>query len=350
MGFNLTNEKIKDTYEQLLQVSGSTIVDGTGSVAPVTITSASHAGFAISASYAENAGDFDTSSLVTNTTFTAYTSSTATSTSASVADLQTQINALEAGSGSAEWSLITGKPAGLVSSSAQIADDISGSFTSTSASIASDIQTNKSNISTNTTDISTLTGETSSYAVKTSNNTFTGTQTFDNISVNGTASIGFLESVTGSAKIVGDAFVQVNTDTPALRYAGLKVVDSGSTDATASFIWDSLNNDFFYEYENDDTDYGVFLIGPEYGTKGSPTYNASNKLVKGTGGHHLEDSSITDTGTSVSMSAPLTASGFQGDLDGTATSASYAVTASHLIGGGTPIVTGKHELSYYYRN
>jgi len=78
-------------------------------------------------------------------------------------------------------------------------------------------------------------------------------------------------------------------------------------------IWDSETNDWFYEYEGDDTDHGIFLIGPEYGTKGSPTYNANNKLVKGTGGHHIVDSNITDDGTSVTVSTSLTASAFSGD-------------------------------------
>ena len=352
--YNLTSQKIKDTYEQLVQVSGSALVDGTGSLV-------------------------DTLDYVTNPTFTAYTSSTATSTSASVADLQTQINALEAGSGSADWDLITNKPAGLVSGSAQLASDISGSFTSTSASLAADIATNKANIATNVSDISTNTGNistntgnistntgnistnttniatqtsrvdslvsaTSSYAVKNSDNTFTGTQTFNNITVNGTGSFAYIQSVTGSAKIIGDAFIQLNTDTPAQRYAGLQVVDSGSTADTASLIWDSQTNDWFYEYEGDDpTDHGVLLFGPEYGTKGSPIYPTNNVLQKGDGGHHLVDSSITDTGTSVSMSAPLTASGFQGDLDGTATSASFAITASYALnaaGGGGGLETG----------
>ena len=345
--YNLTSQKIKDTYEQLVQVSGSALVDGTGSLV-------------------------DTLDYVTNPTFTAYTSSTATSTSASVADLQTQINALEAGSGSADWDLITNKPAGLVSGSAQLASDISGSFTSTSASLAADIATNKANIATNVSDISTNTGNistntgnistnttdiatqtsrvdslvsaTSSYAVKNSDNIFTGTQTFDNITVNGTGSFAYIQSVTGSAKIIGDAFIQLNTDTPAQRYAGVQVVDSGSTADTSSLIWDSQTNDWFYEYEGDDpTDHGVLLFGPEYGTKGSPIYPTNNVLQKGDGGHHLVDSSITDTGTSVSMSAPLTASGFQGDLDGTATSASFAITASYALnaaGGGGGLETG----------
>lgn len=379
--FNLTNQQIKDTYEQLAQIgTSSLLLDGTGSIVDNLTITASHATFAESATL----------------------------------------------------------PSGILSSSAQIADDISGSFTSTSASLAGDIATNAS-------DISTLTGDTSSYAVKTSN-TFTGNQTLsnpngnqtisfggtnpivikgspdfittfenggidlgqneltglssvsgsvfklsangsnrfridsrqgngvleltsndeiivemindsdgsqyvdfkvpvtasnalissdlavsNNLTVNGTASFGYLQSVTGSAKIVGDAFIQLNTDTPSLRYAGLQVIDSGSTSNTSSFIWDSETNDWFYEYEGDATDHGIFLIGPEYGTKGTPTYNASNKLVKGTGGHHIVDSNITDDGTSVTVSTSLTASGFQGDLTGTASFATNALTASYAL-------------------
>ena len=302
MGFNLTNEKIKDTYEQLVQVSGSALVDGEGNDISVLVTSASHA---VTASYAENASS--EWNEITNKPSGLVSSSAQT-----IANLP---SGTVSGSSQVDYNSISNVPSGILSSSAQIADDISGSFTSTSASIATDIagnvssiSTNASNISTNTTDISTLTGETSSYAVKTSDNTFTGTQTFNDIAVNGTASISVLQSITGSAKIVGDAFIQLNTDTPALRYAGLQVVDSGSTFSTSSIIWDSETNDWFYEYEGDATDHGVFLIGPEYGTKGSPTYLTNNTIPKGDGGHHLNDSNIVDDGTNVTISTPLSAS------------------------------------------
>ena len=294
--FNLTNQKIKDTYEQLAQIgTSSLLLDGTGSIVTSLSITASHATFAdnailpdgvVSSSAQLPQIQINSSSISTNTT---------------------AIATLELGSGSAEWSLITGIPEGLVSSSAQIATDISGAFTSTSASIATDVATNKvdistnttnistntSNISTNTSDIATLTGETSSYAKTNVNNTFTGLQTFNDIAVNGTASISVLQSVTGSAKIIGDAFIQLNTDTPSQRYAGLQVVDSGSTADTSSLIWDSETNDWFYEYEGDDpTDHGVLLFGPEYGTKGSPTYLTNNTIPKGDGGHHLNDNNF----------------------------------------------------------
>ena len=289
MGYNLTTERIQDTFQQLLQISGSSILDGTGSIAAVSITSASHAEYAITASYALNGGG-----------------------------------------GSATWP-VSGTPSGLVSSSAQIGTDISGAFTSTSASLAAGIATNKSdiatklatstftsysssvstrlttdeaNITTNASGITSLTSATSSYAVKSSNNSFSGTQTFDNIAVNGTASIGYLQSVTGSAKVIGDAYIILNNDTPAQRYAGVVVQDSGSTNNTASFEFDGQTNDWFYEYTNDGgatTEHGVVMFGPEYSTKGSHVYPTANTLVKGNGGHHLEDSSITDDGTIVTI-------------------------------------------------
>lgn len=169
------------------------------------------------------------------------------------------------------------------------------------------------------------------------NNTFTGTnQTFTNIIVNGTGSFAYFQSVTGSAKIIGDAFIILNNDTPSERYAGVKVYDSGSANTTASLEFDGLTNDWFYEYSDDGgatTDHGVVLFGPEYATKGSPTYPTNNRIQKGTGTHHLADSSITDNGTTISTSLPLTStqitasSGFKGNLvgnvTGTATTASY---------------------------
>lgn len=142
------------------------------------------------------------------------------------------------------------------------------------------------------------------------------------------ASIGFLQSVTGSAKIIGDAFIILNSGTPTERYAGIKVEDSGSV-STASLQFDSQLNDWFYEYQGDDpTDYGVVMFGPEFATKGSPTYLTSNTIPKGDGGHHLNDSSIVDNGVNVTTTLPISGSGgFIGDLTG---NADTATTASNV--------------------
>jgi hypothetical protein len=164
------------------------------------------------------------------------------------------------------------------------------------------------------------TGSLSSY-IFTQNNTFTGTQTFNNIAVNGTASIAFLESVTGSAKIIGDAFIILNNDTPAERYAGIIVLDSGSAGVSASFQYDGVTNDWFYEYTGSDPlNFGVALFGPEYGTKGSPTYLTNNRLPKGDGGHHLNDSNISDDGSTVSINS------------------NTQITGSLLVNGNAPLI------------
>jgi hypothetical protein len=63
--------------------------------------------------------------------------------------------------------LAVGGGGGLLSSSAQIASDISGAFTALSGGFSTRITTNETNIGTNTTNIGTLTAATSSYALAT---------------------------------------------------------------------------------------------------------------------------------------------------------------------------------------
>jgi hypothetical protein len=154
--------------------------------------------------------------------------------------------------------------------------------------------------------------DTLGFAFTGSDNTFTGTQNFNNISVSGTGSFAYLESITGSAKIVGDAFIILNNDTPTQRYAGIAVQDSGSAGVTASFQFDGSTNDWFYEYSDDGgvtTDHGVALFGPEYNTIGTPTYNTTNTILKSDGGHHVLDSNITDTGTQITLGSNTTVNG-----------------------------------------
>ena len=178
MGFDLTNERIQDTYQQLVQVSGSTLVNGTGSAIPFTVPTAS---YAITASFALNAGDIDTGSLVTNATFNAYTSSNDTAVEGKLetstfnsytSSTDTKIDNLTA----ATSSYLTELPNGVISSSAQVEyDSITGvpsgivsSSTQTIANIAG------GTIAPDTINVSTL-------------------------SVSGTASVAYLESITGSA-------------------------------------------------------------------------------------------------------------------------------------------------------
>ena len=144
------------------------------------------------------------------------------------------------------------------------------------------------------------------------NQTIGGTKTFDNVIVNGTGSFAYLESVTGSAKIIGDAYIVLNNNTPTERYAGVKVYDSGSLGVTSSLEFDGDTNDWFYEYSDDGgvtAEHGVVMFGPEYNTKGAPTYNTSNTILKSNGGHHTLDSNITDNGSLITLGSNTTVSG-----------------------------------------
>jgi hypothetical protein len=148
------------------------------------------------------------------------------------------------------------------------------------------------------------------YVTLDTDQTISGEKTFNNIIVNGTGSFAYIESIGGTAKIIGDAFVVVNTSTPTSRYAGLSVYDSGSTLSTASFYFDGETNDWGYEYSSSaGIDYAVTIFGPEYSTKGTPTYLTSNRIPKAVDNHHLNDSNISDSGTLITLGSNTTVSG-----------------------------------------
>ena len=152
----------------------------------------------------------------------------------------------------------------------------------------------------------------SRYLNLTGDETVGGTVTFTDIVVNGTGSFAYITSVTGSAKIIGDNYIVLNNDTPTQRFAGMAVYDSGSAGTTASLEFDGQTNDWFYEYSSDGgvtTDHGVVIFGPEYSTKGSPTYLTNNKIPKSVGSHHLNDSNITDSGTLITLGSNSVVSG-----------------------------------------
>jgi hypothetical protein len=217
-------------------------------------------------------------------------------------------------------------------SSSNSATSISSSYslTSTSSSFATSAQTATSaSFATNATSAATA-------SFLPSNTNLNVASISASTAVFQSASIGYLQTITGSVVNIGDSFIVLNTS-DVTRYAGIKVEDSGSStpqNYTASFQFDSQTNDWFYEYSGSDpTNFGVAMFGPEYNTIGSPTYLTNNRLSKGNGGHHLNDSTITDNGTNVTFTTPIAgteisaSTGFLGNLTGTAsfaTSASYA--------------------------
>ena len=177
-----------------------------------------------------------------------------------------------------------------------------------------------------------------------SDQTINGTKTFNDIVVNGTGSFAYITSVTGDAKIIGDAFIYLNNDTPTQRYAGLVVLDSGSANTTASFYFDGQTNDWGYEYSSSvGVDYAVTIFGPEYTTKGNPTYLTTNRIPKAVDNHHLNDSNISDDGTTITLDSNVQ---LNGDLNLTGgISGLNIVSGSDQILGGTGIVSSSAQVT-----
>jgi hypothetical protein len=148
------------------------------------------------------------------------------------------------------------------------------------------------------------------------------------------ASIGYLQTVTGSATIIGSQYVIVNADSPTARFAGLKVYDSGSG-LTGSFEWDSVDDNWI-QVETGGSSAGM-LTGAS-GSKGSETYPTANTLLKGTGNHTVVDSSITDSGTFVNIQNPTRIAG-DSNITG-----SFGITGSLKANGNTQ-VTGSLDVT-----
>ena len=157
----------------------------------------------------------------------------------------------------------------------------------------------------------------------------------NNLTVGGTASFGYVQTISGSAVIIGEEYIILNTQTPAARFAGLQIYDSGSN-STSSIVWDSLNNKFIYSNASGSSYLGGgFMAGPRNtGSLGQEAFPTLNRVLRGQGGDHLYDSNIIDDDTKVSIgiNTQITgglnvSAGITGSLLGTATTASYVLQA-----------------------
>jgi hypothetical protein len=374
LNYNLTSQEIKDTYEQLVQISGSALVDGTGSLITSITTPTS---FATNSDVANEAILVNVISTTTNqnfpVTFVSANSNQQVRIDATAGDffynpstnrlslsnltvanpiigtLETASFALTASLARTASHAINADFATTASFAINVVPPDTGSLLITASFSNPDLTFTKGDGTTFQQSLVSLIPTSASFATNADNldgldstafaqvginNTFSGTQNFLNIAVSGTASIGHVQQITGSAVIIGDEFIILNAATPTARYAGLVVFDSGSTPATASFEWDGLTDNWIIMEETGNT--AVVLTGPT-GSRGAEVLPTVNRLQKGGGHHQLMDSNISDDGTSVSVSTPLSATqitasgGFFGNLTGnatTATTASLALTAS----------------------
>ena len=156
----------------------------------------------------------------------------------------------------------------------------------------------------------------SSYVRNNSTNTFNGNQIItgsltvtQDLTVLGSSSI---QNISSSNLVIGAAYVTLNTATPSSRYAGLQIVDSGSSGGSGSFLYDAVQDEFIFIHRGNGTNVtsSHFVLGPEtYDNLGNETYLTNNRLSKGTGKEHLVDSNITDDGTLITLGSNTTITG-----------------------------------------
>jgi hypothetical protein len=214
----------------------------------------------------------------------------------------------------------TGSQSGRLTSIESFTSSVSttNTFTASATLRLNDLETKSASVdTTNTTQNTRLASieiKTGSLAT-TGSNTFYGQQVFsgslyvqDNLIVQGSSS---LQNITASAVSIGTNIVYLNTDTPAVRFAGLTVQDSGSSaGVTGSMLWDSLCNRWIYS--NPSTigySGGMLLSGPRASTLGTETTLTCNYVAKSGGGDHLYDSCIIDDGTTTCVKNNLIGTG-----------------------------------------
>ena len=169
-----------------------------------------------------------------------------------------------------------------------------------------------------------------------------------NFTVFGTASVNYVTT----SVFVGLEYINLNTELPALRYAGINVGDSGSaTGISSSFWYDSAKDNWLYVYApasaaqqtsslaiNGPITYNN--VGNEQGLLGN--YVVKSQLITADNNHHITSSQIFDDGTTVAIAGNLQVTGslraanLTGSLDGSnlvnATVANAKLTNSTISG------------------
>ncbi len=218
---------------------------------------------------------------------------------------------------------------GVISGSIQVDLTQTTGYSTFSSSVSSSIDELSGSIATTTNGLSTsvasynlgqdnrlnsLEEKTGSYAT-TGSNVFVGNQTItgsviitENLQVFGSSSITY---VTASQLAVSTSFISVNVFEPAERFGGLKVFDSGSSAATASLAWDSLNNRWVYQNVSGSNYSGGMLIsGPRNtGSLGDEPSLTSGKIPKSIGGDHIGDSIMNETSGVIYITGSVSATG-----------------------------------------
>jgi hypothetical protein len=160
--------------------------------------------------------------------------------------------------------------------------------------------------------------------------------------------------VTSSQYTIGTSRIILNDDDN-VRFAGMSVIDSGSTFGTGSLLWDSLNNCWIAETDDANYESATIILGPKnFGALGNEPILVDNRIPVGFGDHHIDNrlasssirvdfpSRLTHIEAGVYITGSVTSSvGFSGDgsnLTGLVTNLNIAAN-----GGGTSQVSLKTE-------
>jgi hypothetical protein len=152
------------------------------------------------------------------------------------------------------------------------------------------------------------------------------------LTIFGTQSVNY---ITSSQLNIADNIITVNTSTPAVRFGGIAVQDSGSlgTGLTGSLLWDSQNNHWVYTNPSGSSYSGGMLIsGPRASSLGEEQGTTFNALMKGQGGDHITSSAIFENGTLTSIYSTMYVSSSGNVGIGTINPRSYKF---HLVNSGS---------------
>ena len=176
------------------------------------------------------------------------------------------------------------------------------SVTSLSSSVSASVTSLSSSLTlvnaTQNNRLGSIESATGSYSKLSGGNTFTGVQIISgstfiagDLIVQGSSSIQYISA---SSVSIGTNTINLNTNTPAVRFAGISIFDSGSNAQTASIFWDGFCNKFIYSNPSSVGYSGGMLIsGPRNtGSMGEENGLTCNVLATSIGSDHISSSAI----------------------------------------------------------